>query len=583
MGEIIEKMFTSIFINERDYYFLKSCINLMFAEILKIKDFEYSYTFDKKMNLIELPDDIRILISEIPKINKKYICKKCGKIPEIIKYNPGFLEEKLLIECHDERIELGFDINARFEEISNYMDLIDMKDDTNNNNDINDIILPFKYLNDLTDFYIYALLYYKTKDKIKEFNFGETKNNMAFTLFENLLSNALYNKNEEENYICLKNLSIFNKVKPNCFIIYNKIQVLSNGTKFHFKKRKEIPIKSGLKYIYQGFFDIYKLHKNFYCFFLDEYAMIIKGDLENLNFEEKNDNIIFVEENNISKNKREIEDYGIYTFLQCLKKRSVICVDEHLFLGIQGKLGNYLISIDFNNINFKEEKLDLNDEIIHIISLENKNIKPLKNKNAFQFLLIGKGYIFLMEYLKEQKTIEKIEEYKYNNNTENYDSFNSSFSYLIKNNNLIFSVNNNMYFFNLAQFQLITIIHFEDNCPFIKLNDQYIICSSKNRKQESDFPILINLNKLNINLKKDYIELNCKSLPDLIIDERYLFEKNFIYDLKEKEFQIYHEYIPKMDSISKMFHISEKEFGIFYLYENKNEQIKSFIDFYSIE
>ena len=308
-----------------------------------------------------------------------------------------------------------------------------------------------------------------------------------------------------------------------------------------------------------------------------------KGDLENINFDEKNDNIIFVEENNISKNKREIEDYGIYTFLQCLKKRSVICVDELLFLGIQGKLGNYLISIDFNNINFKKEELDLNDEIIHIISLDNKNIIPLKNENAFQFLLIGKGYIFLMEYLKEQKTIEKIEEYKYNNNIENYDSFNSSFSYLIKNNNLIFSVNNNMYFFNLAQFQLITIIHFEDNCPFIKLNDQYIICSSKNRKQESDFPILINLNKLNINLKKDYIELNCKSLPDLIIDERYLFEKNFIYDLKEKEFQIYHEYIPKMDSISKMFHISEKEFGIFYLYENKNEQIKSFIDFYSIE
>ena len=72
-------------------------------------------------------------------------------------------------------------------------------------------------------------------------------------------------------------------------------------------------------------------------------------------------------------------------------------------------------------------------------------------------------------------------------------------------------------------------------------------------------------------------------MPDLIIDERYLFEKKFIYDLKEKEFQIYHEYIPKMDSIRKKFHISEKEFGIFYLYENKNEQIKSFIDFYSIE
>ena len=70
-----------------------------------------------------------------------------------------------------------------------------------------------------------------------------------------------------------------------------------------------------------------------------------------------------------------------------------------------------------------------------------------------------------MEYLKEQKNIEKIEEYKYNNDYENYES-----SYLIKNNNLIFSVNNNMFFFNLKEFLLITIIHFENNCPFVKLS-----------------------------------------------------------------------------------------------------------------
>ena len=52
-----------------------------------------------------------------------------------------------------------------------------------------------------------------------------------------------------------------------------------------------------------------------------------------------------------------------------------------------------------------------------------------------------------MEYLKEQKNIEKIKEYKYNNDYEKYESYDSSFSYLIQNNNLIFSVNNYMFFF----------------------------------------------------------------------------------------------------------------------------------------
>ena len=64
--------------------------------------------------------------------------------------------------------------------------------------------------------------------------------------------------------------------------------------------RKEIPIKEEYSNdISSGTFDIYKLHNNFYCFFLDYYAMIIKGDLENIIFEENLDNIIFVEWNNI--------------------------------------------------------------------------------------------------------------------------------------------------------------------------------------------------------------------------------------------------------------------------------------------
>ena len=43
-------------------------------------------------------------------------------------------------------------------------------------------------------------------------------------------------------------------------------------------------------------------------FFFFYYAMIIKGDLENINFEENLDNIIFVEWNNIFNITREIKD-----------------------------------------------------------------------------------------------------------------------------------------------------------------------------------------------------------------------------------------------------------------------------------
>ena len=45
----------------------------------------------------------------------------------------------------------------------------------------------------------------------------------------------------------------------------------------------------------------------------------------------------------------------------------------------------FVTLIDFNNINFKNEELDLNDVILQIISLDNKNIKPIKIKMLFNF------------------------------------------------------------------------------------------------------------------------------------------------------------------------------------------------------
>ena len=83
--------------------------------------------------MIELPDDIRMFITKISKINKKYSCKKYGKITNIIEYVYGLIEILLAIKCHNESIAFWWDLDAHFEMISNFIELNDIKEDSNNN------------------------------------------------------------------------------------------------------------------------------------------------------------------------------------------------------------------------------------------------------------------------------------------------------------------------------------------------------------------------------------------------------------------------------------------------------------------
>lgn len=572
MGEVIEIMFIKpAFIKEDDYLLLKDNAIKKLIDILKINDYEYEDDIkvpdENKIKLTELSDDIRIPISNIPKLNQKYICKKCRKIPDIIKSKKEFFGLNLSIECHNESIELGDILDARFEDILNYIELINIKDNSNDK-DKNEIILPFKTLNDLADFYLYSLLYIEMKDKIKELNFGETKNNMAFILFENSLSNVLYNKDKEENEKYFNNLSIFKTCKYNYFFIYNKIQVLSDGTKFYFKLRKEIPIKIELNEINSTNYEynIYKLNDEMQCFLLGKYAIIIKGNLEKINFEEDINVFYFT-----------WFDIDTEVIFVILSKRNLIYIYENLFLGIRN---DYLFLIDFDKNSLCDVKLYISEEILKIIALEKKNIIPIKNKTAVQFLLIGKRHIFLMKFLIEQKKYEKIKEYKYIIDEQD-EKYVDNFNYLIQYNKLFFSINNILYLFNLNTFELTTTIHFGHNCYFIKFSENYIICTTK----KSRGYLLINLN----NLKMEPIEFPCPDnalLPDLIINQRYLFFGLWIYDLKKKEYQIIHKDIPKIDECnhwSKMFFTCENQFCIYYIYNSKDGNTKSFIDFYQIE
>ena len=580
MGVMLYKIWGFIFDPDKKDIDKNNIIEKL-ANILKLekKKSEHEYyeypPLERKINLSELPEEIRNPISKIPKINKKYICKKCGEAFLIDIYQKPFSSNFLYIKCHNEYINLNDICNPHLEEIDNYYELIDIKEDLNKNNEL---ILPFNSIYKLADFFLFAQLYNNIKSSIKEYNLGETKNNSAFTFFENLLSIVLYNKDEKENNINFDNLLIFDKMTYNFFAAYNKIQVLSNGKKFYFKKRKEIPIVVEMVRLYnfEEKFGLYELYNNIYCFFLYYYIMIIKGNLEEINFKENSENIIYIYKYDgiLCKNIK-IKHSCINSLFEMLKERKIAYIGDDLLLGVNNDYQGYnLYLFDLKNMSFELCKLDLNDEILLIIYLEKNSIKYPKNKDSVQLLLIGCQYIFLLEYIKDQKRYEKIKDYKYTNNKKNsFDKVN----YLTNKNKLIFSINNMMYCFNINTFQLISVNTFEDNCMLANLNKHQIICTIKRKKKES-YALLMNLN----NNKAEDIE----TLADLIIDKRYLFYSFYIYDLKNKSVQTFHENIPpeinEYNSYWKKLFINKNQFIIYYVYLSKDDNVKSFIDFYTI-
>ena len=533
------------------------------------KNFNKDYLLEKKINISELPDEIKNPILAIPKINKIYVCKNCEKIHYIQRVN------------NESSIPLYFQFTCPFDKvkfnrfglhiIEPYLKLIEVKKDINNEN--GDFILPFKKAYELVIFFTFIELYHKIKEKIKEYNYGDTKQNIAFTLFENLLSNVLYNKNENKIYwenLLFYSLNDFTIVNYNFFAMYNKIHVLPNGKRFYLKIRKEINVDEIINEDKIRDCQFYELHKNIYCLILaEEPIRIIKGPLENLDFNENNEKIIYVYQYSIKyKNKIIDNNDKIICLYYILRKRQIIHIDKDLFLGLD-TISNTLYLIDLQNISLNSCKLEMNDIIKRIVSLKNNK----KNEENPKFILIGIQYIYLLEYINNKKEYRKLKEAKYNNE-DRYFYYDIKYCcYLLKNNILIFSFsfNNEIFFFNLNTFQLNTIITFENRCESLfKINKNEIICSKKHGIS------LINLN--NKKMKDLYYE---KDFTELVFDSQYLFsESNLIGDLNKNVLNIFLANFKDSDDILNFdsLRINEKQFAIFCIYRSKNNSIKSFID-----
>lgn len=503
-------------------------------EELKIKN-------DKVKNNIflnSLTENEKILISKIPKLNKTYVCSCCKEIPLITIKN--ILNKFCFIkQCSKNKII----INEIDKLLNSSLKLIDITISKNKKFDL----LPFESQGEFENFKKVAQSYFNIKDYILEMNNGDTKNNLVFSFFENLLSIGLYGTNTKFEYLNSVAIKEFKKEK---FNFYNKIYRLHNGRKFYLKTTKELSLpKSELVVFCPGFYAIKSNYK----------VKIIKGSIEEIeisskyNYGLKNVKIYDMEYKGFS---------GIIREITCLNK------DKDIYL----LRDNSILLAQFNGtiFDFKTLHPATDDyEIINIRELRKCIKKYSKNSdNSLQFMLIGRNIIKLCEYSNESgfSILIKI---NYGNKNNNIGYGIKCNSFVIKNKSTLISREYGIYLLDLYNFQINAFIELKYNINnyFIKINDYKVLYGGNAVINIKNFDIKF------LSFGPNFSTSVCK------IDNNLIFNSGdmlcFVDINTKKIFSIPHCLL----NSNKIFHINDKEFGIFY--EQSGIKDKYFIDIYT--
>ena len=573
-------------------------------ESLTDKEKEFISYLENKDNISfnELPEKIQNSFSKIPKINKIYKCKKCGKIANFYRTEKQYTGDLfIIVEC-EENHTFKFDYWDFPIQINSYLNLTEIKEEISKKNNAD-------LLNKLRKeslFFIIKLiqLYNNVKDKIKAKNYGDEKNNLGFALFENLLSNFIY-YNDDENK-AFNNLKIYDFSKYNYdsfinskyFELYDKIQELPNGKKFNLKKSIQIPLDRNFNICdEEDYLNFYQLCENFYCFkYTRDHTMVIKGYLGNLQFNNNNENetkVYNLYDDKIIFNGKKIINSYVEKLKNMIDKKNIIYIDNDLIMGYKDEYYSnslFLINSNLHLLSYETFSFKLNDYIYKLISLKNNPIKTiLKNEEDVQFLLISNKNIYLFEYIKCKKSIELIKNYNYSNK----DLYMSSINYSFYKNILVFYEEKKPYifFFNLNSFQLESIIDINKIEGFRRI-------ISLNKKNKYEIDCLIRLGDgadlLSLNMKNKKIKIDAPTTIKIMFMQDYYPDNYFIclsnnhYFLSKdndvKYFTIFDQgsYDVVGTRKSCIININEKEFAVFAFnyYKGENETFRAYIDIY---
>ena len=578
-------------------------------ESLTDKEKEFISYLENKDNISfnELPEKIQNSFSKIPKINKIYKCKKCGKIANFYRTEKQYTGDLfIIVEC-EENHTFKFDYWDFPIQINSYLNLTEIKEEISkkNNTDL------LNKLRKESLFFIIKLiqLYNNVKDKIKAKNYGDEKNNLGFALFENLLSNFIY-YNDDENK-AFNNLKIYDFSKYNYdsfinskyFELYDKIQELPNGKKFNLKKSIQIPLDRNFNICDdENYLNFYQLCENFYCFkYTRDHTMVIKGYLGNLQFNNNNENetkVYNLYDDKIIFNGNKIINSYVEKLKNMIDKKNIIYIDNDLIMGYEYEYESnslFLINSNLHLLSYETFSFKLNDYIYKIISLKNNPIKTiLKNEEDVQFLLISNKNIYLFEYIKCKKSIELIKNYNYNySNKDLYMLYMSSINYSFYKNILVFYKEEEPYifFFNLNSFQLESIIDINKIEGFRR-----IISLNKKNKYEIDCLIRTKneTDLLSLNMKNKKIKIDAPTTTKNMFMEDY-YPDNYFICLSNNHYFLSKDndvkYFTIFDNVSYdvvdtrkscIININEKEFAVFAFnyYKGENETFRAYIDIY---
>ena len=573
-------------------------------ESLTDKEKEFISYLENKDNISfnELPEKIQNSFSKIPKINKVYKCKKCGKIANFYRTEKQYTGDLFIrVKC-EENHTFEFDYWDFPIQINSYLNLTEIKEEISkkNNTDL------LNKLRKESLFFIIKLiqLYNNVKDKIKAKNYGDEKNNLGFALFENLLSNFIY-YNDDENK-AFNNLKIYDFSKYNYdsfinskyFELYDKIQELPNGKKFNLKKSIQIPLDRNFNIRdEENYLNFYQLCENFYCFkYTRDHTMVIKGYLGNLQFNNNNENeakVYNLYDDKIIFNGNKIINSYVKKLKNMIDKKNIIYIDNDLIMGYKDEYYSnslFLINSNLHLLSYETFSFKLNDYISKIISLKNNPIKTiLKNEEDVQFLLISDKNIYLFEYIKCKKSIELIKNYNYSNK----DLYMPSINYSFYKNILVFYEEEKPYifFFNLNSFQLESIIDINKIEGFRR-----IISLDKKNKYEIDCFIRTKNETyfFSFNMKNKKIKRDAPTTTKIIFMKDYYPDNYFIclsnnhYFLSKdndvKYFTIFDKVSDDVVDTRKscIININEKEFAVFAFnyYKGENKTFRAYVDIY---
>ena len=444
----------------------------------------------RKVKKSKLTKEELEILKCLPKPENAYYCHHCTSFPlisfRISKNNKASQKclELILLEHNFGKKLNSENLTHVYSDDNYYFSLNEMKKDSFEKNKIqklmkekykkitSDDLLPFESLDDFHKYLNVVKQFLAIKEKMEYYNLGNIKNNKAYSLFEFILSNAIYGFGTLYEY--LNALSIADFLTFDAIGHLNSGQNLDNGNIIFELSRNNLSLVKKVKKLNDNNLLAYIINtggENSNYKYVDGGIFLKKFDIKRSRIYDHSEYLIY--SGNAPPNKNIIK----FLYRDCYQDIIELIEDSYLLqLDNKYKESNLIIADYDKNAGFYREKFHLK-YVKDIICI---SFMKLKSKQIF---LVTKSNLLWMEY--DGKELKEIKKYDHSIYVDNYYEENYYCLELL-NGDIVFNLESNKCcYFNVKTFSIQTIIQvdeYESIHGFNQLNDKnyfYILYDNK--------------------------------------------------------------------------------------------------------